>query len=197
MRQTENIRRHIGETVTIRWGVSRGRNTYGYTTCSLRNHRGQRVAACNGGGYDMRGTVVGHWLAATFPKELNALKPSDMPEHGGERRLYGLSYHDPTYDPGKAIVGEDCDDRTFGERGAGKTVEQAEKDGDTVGLERYQAFHKASSPVPSKRHTVPLIDGACGISSVMHIAHAIGIGLDEVHHSSKLNVYAITDARKK
>lgn len=78
---TENQRRHVGETLTIRWGTSKGRDTYGYTTCSLRNHRGQKVAACNGGGYDMRGTVIGNWIAATFPKELCALEPADMPEH--------------------------------------------------------------------------------------------------------------------
>jgi hypothetical protein len=81
MKQTENIRRHLGETLTIRWGTSKGRDTYGYTTCSLRNQRGKRVAACNGGGYDMRGTVIGNWLAATFPNELRALKPEDMPKN--------------------------------------------------------------------------------------------------------------------
>jgi hypothetical protein len=77
---TENQKRHIGETLTIRWGTSKGRDTYGYTTCSLRNQRGEKVAACNGGGYDMRGTVIGNWIAATFPKELCSLKPEDMPE---------------------------------------------------------------------------------------------------------------------
>lgn len=79
MKNTENIRRHIGESVTIRWGTSRGRDSYGYTTCSLRNQRGERVAACNGGGYDMRGTVLGDWLARTFPNELRAIKAADMP----------------------------------------------------------------------------------------------------------------------
>lgn len=79
MKQTENLRRHIGESVTVKWGTSRGRDSYGYTTCSLRNQRGERVAACNGGGYDMRGTVLGDWLARTFPNELRALKESDMP----------------------------------------------------------------------------------------------------------------------
>lgn len=78
-RLSENARRHIGETLTIRWGTSRGADSYGYTTCSLRNHRGERVAACNGGGYDMRGTVIGNWIAATFPKELRALRSEDMP----------------------------------------------------------------------------------------------------------------------
>jgi hypothetical protein len=69
----------IGKTLQISWGVSRGRGTEGYTTCSLRNQDGRRVAYCNGGGYDMRGTVVGHWVAAAFKKELCALKPEDMP----------------------------------------------------------------------------------------------------------------------
>lgn len=81
MKQTENIRRHLGETITIRWGTSRGQDTYGYTTCSLRNSRGNKIAACNGGGYDMRGTVLGDWLARTFPNELCALKADKMPSH--------------------------------------------------------------------------------------------------------------------
>ena len=255
---TENMRRHLGETVTIRWGTSRGQDSYGYTTCSLRNHRGERVAACNGGGYDMRGTVLGNWLAATFAKELCALKPADMPaqshweperarvcagkcckEHqdralarlveSGEnckgadwelpklgedcfecptcagatrqsrngktiddgRYFYGLTFHDPNYDPGQAIVGRDCADRTLGEGGAGATVAEAEKAGKSFGLERLQAAYKASSKHATKRHTVPSIDGACGVSSVMQIAQALGLSLRQVVDTAKLDVYLI------
>jgi hypothetical protein len=261
---TENQRRHLGESITIRWGTSRGQDTYGYTTCSLRNQRGKRVAACNGGGYDMRGTVLGNWIARTFANELCALTPAQMdpqshwqPKHArqcdgkcaedyraaftnavageintvaGEtpepaplpdlpddcfecpvckgatrasrdgkridegRYFYGLTFHDPDYDPGKAVIGKDCSDRTFSGQSNGKTVEQAEKDGDTVGLERYQAFYSASSKVPTERHRIPLIDGACGVSSVMRILNAIGLSLEKVHDSSKLDIYVIREA---
>lgn len=200
-RLTENARRHLGESLTIRWGTSRGRDTWGYTTCSLRNHRGQRLAACNGGGYDMRGTVIGHWIAATFPRELCKLKPADFPmKHGrypaedDHRELYGLTYHDPNYDPGKAVIGEGCQDRTLG--GAeGQTVAEAEAANKSFGLERYQAIYRASSPVPTARHTVPSIDGGCGISSVLDILRAIGLTLRKVADTKRLDVYIIDRAK--
>lgn len=172
-RLSENARRHIGETLTIRWGVSRGRNSYGYTTCSLRNHHGKRVAACNGGGYDLHGTVIGEWIARTFPKDLRKLS---VP-------FTGLSWHDPSFNPGKAITAD-----------ASKTVEEAEAAGESLGLDRYQAFYAASSDVPTKQHTVPLINGGCGLSSMMRILRAIGLDLHEAASTSKLDVYTITKA---
>lgn len=189
-RLTQNAQNQLGKTLRIRWGVSVGQDTYGYTTCSL-SVDGKRQAACNGGGYDMKGTVIGSWIARTFSKELCALKPADFPESRGQRELYGLTFHDPNYDPGKAVIGEGCDDRTLGEKGKDKTVAQAEADGDSFGLERYQAVYKASSPVPTKRHTIPSIDGACGLSSVLAIFHAIGLDLRQVVNTSKLDVYEV------
>lgn len=254
-RLSENARRHVGETVTIRWGVSRAQNSYGYTTCSLRNHHGKRVAACNGGGYDLKGTVIGAWVATTFPKELNKLPLNAFPkrshferaEHprrvcrntmciverieagaaaeseeampylphdcekcpkcGSEteidhndgrvvddgRGLYSLTFHDPNYDPGKAVIGKDCHDRTLG-TSEGETVAEAEAAGKSLGLERYQAVYAASSPTPTKRHTVPSIDGACGVSCVLNILRAIGLDLHQVASTSKLDVYTIVKA---
>jgi len=252
-RLTPNQKNWLNQTITIRWTTSRGRDSYGYTVASLRDQRGRLMARCNGGGYDMRGTVLGHFIAGVFHKELLRLRPQDMPANShwqhdhtricdgdckkkcdsqymeavmndtatpllprldsncfecpvckgptrdsGDgkqvddgRYFYGLTYHDPDYDPGKAVIGKDCSDRTFSGKSEGKTVEQAEKDGDTVGLERYQAFYSASSKVPSRRHRAPLIDGACGVSSVMNIANAIGLSFDKVHSDSKTDVYQI------
>jgi hypothetical protein len=192
MKRTENIRPHIGETITIRWGTSRGQNSYGYTTCSLRNDRGQKIAACNGGGYDLKGTVLGDWIAKTFAKELMALRLEEMPkEHSlGRQGFYGLTYHNPNFNPGKAVIGKDCDDRTMG-GSEGQTVEQAEAAGKSMGLDRYQAFYCDSSPIPTKVHTIPLIDGAVGESSVLRILNALGLSLRRVRNSSKLDVYAI------
>lgn len=264
---TENQRRHLGETISIRWGTSRGRDTYGYTTYVLRNDRGVKVAGCNGGGYDMRGTVVGHWITAAFPDELRALKPKDMPENshwqheraricadkcheeahakfmdalaascegadkipgpdhkklaedcwecpvcGGKtvpsrdgKRIddghyfYGLTFHDPNYDPGKAVIGKDCTDRTLTKKDGqseGKTVEQAEKENVSFGLERLQAVYRASCKHATKRHTIPSIDGACGFDTVLKILNAIGLTLRKVHDTSKLDVYSIEQYKK-
>lgn len=198
----------------FKWGTSRGRDSYGYTTCSLYAD-GIRVAACNGGGYDMRGTCLGHFLAGAFADRLRQrisaepVKCERCDGRGGwetsqgpatcsrcngsgkaPRELYGLTFHDPDYDPGKAIVGKDVSDRTLG--GApGMTVEEAEKAGLTVGLERYQAFYRASSPAPDEKHRVPLIDGACGMSSVEAIGRAIGLSLKFVTQNSRHDVYIL------
>jgi len=262
MKTTQNIRDHIGQSITITWGTSRGRDSYGYTTAVLRDGNGKKVASTCGGGYDMRGTVVGDWLARTFPNELLKLKEKDMPAHShfqnerarvcdamcknefqklvneaimedktsdeikamsqtklpddcyecptckGRTRpsrdgktindghyLYGLTFHDPNYDPSKAVIGKDCSDRTLTKGDVdseGKTVAEAEKAGNSFGLERLQAVYKASSKFATKRHTIPSIDGACGMSSVMQIANAIGIGLKSVSDTKKLDVYVIT-----
>jgi hypothetical protein len=237
------------DTFEFRWTVSRGRDTYGYNICSLFVND-KKVSACNGGGYDMKGTSLGNYIARAYADRLNALKPEDMeaqshwerakyprqlcealcwldgdkpdeskqslphdtrtcPHCGAQTRtdfqdgklvedgryFYGLTYHDPNYDPGKAVVSTDCDDRTLG--GApGLTVDEAEKQGKSLGLERYQAFYRASSKVPTERHTVPSIDGACGTSAVERIMKAIGLTLEYVPtRSKKSDVYILRDAR--
>lgn len=228
-------------TLEIKWTVSRGRDSYGYNVCTLFVD-GMKAARCNGGGYDMKGTVLGSWLAKAYADRLLKLTAADMPAHthwqpaekprricdtclmasiksdvegyrlpaealvcpkcGSETRqdhhdgatiedgryFYGLTFHDPNYNPGKAVIGEGCDDRTLSDReGAGLTVEEAEAKGISLGLERLQAAYRASSKTPTERHTVPLIDGACGWSSVEQIANAIGITL-EWHRTRSKNL---------
>jgi hypothetical protein len=111
-----------------------------------------------------------HWERAKNPKHANDGRRVDE-----GRYFYGLTFHDPNFDPGTAVVGQGCDDRTLGLKAKGKTVAQAESDGESHGLERYQSLYRASSPVPTKRHRIPSIDGACGESSVAQIGKAIGI----------------------
>ncbi len=241
-----------------KWTVSRGRESYGYNICSLYVD-GKKVSSCNGGGYDMKGTALGNWIARKFEKELLALKPEDMPEQShwernAERNVYececkkckyefrmeisselptcpicknskdmdvsivygtlgmndgkrvvdgryfyGLSFHDPDYDPGKAVIGENCTDRTITKDGEaiGMTVEEAEKEGKSLGLERYQAFYSASSKTPTERHIVPLIGGACGISSVEAIMKAIGCRLEFVSERSKSSTYILRCGKER
>lgn len=248
-------------SLEFKWSVSRGRDTYGYAICTLYAN-GDRVARCNGGGYDMKGTCLGSFIAKAYADRLLNLSPEEMPENshweserarvcvgacadtyqtalmaavesgdverfkasvsmeklpedcftcpacGGDTRqsrdgkrvndgryFYGLSFHNPNFDPGKVVIGEGCQDRTLGKGAEGKTVEAAEAEGESFGLERYQAFYKASSKQPSKLHRVPLIDGACGFSSVESIMKAIGLSL-EWHkvRGSKLELYTLHDA---
>lgn len=56
----------------IKWTVSKGRETYGYNICSLYED-GIKVQSCNGGGYDMEGTVLGDYIANKFQKELKSM----------------------------------------------------------------------------------------------------------------------------
>lgn len=48
--------------LSLSWGTSRGRETYGYTICRLTDDSTGKVYRCMGGGYDMVGTVFGLWL---------------------------------------------------------------------------------------------------------------------------------------
>tara|TARA_R100000734_G_C3208914_1_gene24830 strand:+ start:39 stop:515 length:477 start_codon:yes stop_codon:yes gene_type:complete len=128
----------------FKWTVSKAVNTYGYNICTLLVN-GDKVSRCNGGGYDMQGTCLGDWIEREFKDELLQLKET----------FYGLTFHDPNWQPPLKIV-------------------EREKEGKSLGLERYQDFYKQSNDVPTKTHTIPLIDGACGINSVEKILNAIG-----------------------
>lgn len=64
--------RHINN-LTLTWSTSRGQETYGYNIARLDSYAaGKRYRTC-GGGYDMTGTVVGHWLEAEHQTELQHL----------------------------------------------------------------------------------------------------------------------------
>ena len=172
------------KTLQFIWTTSRARDTKGYNVCTLRVD-GVKVAAECGGGYDMTGSALGTYIASAFAERLRILTPEDMPNHQGSRQFYGLTFHDPNYDPGTATIGQDADDRTIGETCEGKTVAQAEADGESLGLERYQATYAASSRHATERHTIPSIDGACGFSSVERIMEAIGVSLRRMETSSE------------
>ncbi len=76
-----------GALLSFKWTVSRGRYSYGYNICSLYVD-GKKVASCNGGGYDMKGTVLANWVESVFYEELKKLKPADF---------YGLSIYNKNY----------------------------------------------------------------------------------------------------
>ena len=168
------------KTLEFKWTVSRGRDTYGYNICSLRVND-QKASSCNGGGYDMEGTALGDWVAQNFKSELLKLEiPFNMRNGEKIQEYYGLTFHDPNYDPGKAVID-------------GETVSKREEKGKSIGLERYQSFYSASSRVPTKKHTIPLIDGACGFSSVEKILNAIGYELQYIDGRKNHNIYSLTE----
>jgi len=89
----------------IKWTVSRGRDTYGYNICTLRVDS-DKVARCDGGGYDMVGTCIGAWLLATFPDRLKTI----LAFNGDHRRdgFYGLEFREPkTFDRHESYIDGD------------------------------------------------------------------------------------------
>lgn len=80
-------------TIEFRWSISRGRDTYGYNICSLWLNGAEKVASTCGGGYDMKGTVLGAFIREYFPEQL---KKMDAGKH------YGLTFWNPN---GKGVRG--------------------------------------------------------------------------------------------
>lgn len=77
----------------IRWGISRGRLTYGYNICTVIDERTGKRYSCNGGGYDMVGTSFGRWLGDVKQAELQALADKHGPsaQHRGQvAGFYGM-----------------------------------------------------------------------------------------------------------
>lgn len=66
---TKNSTETRTRSLVIRWGTSRGAETYGYTTCSA-SIDGKRLGACNGGGYDMQGTAIALAIVAEYGARL-------------------------------------------------------------------------------------------------------------------------------
>jgi len=59
--------------LNFKWTVSRGRETYGYNICTVKDTRRETNHRCNGGGYDMQGTSFALWLMATYPDRLASM----------------------------------------------------------------------------------------------------------------------------
>lgn len=78
--------------VTVRYGTSRGRDTYGYTTCTLSVAGKGRRGHCSGGGYSLIGTVIGEWLERDFSEQLKMLNFGKLRKIGYE--LCGIRFID-------------------------------------------------------------------------------------------------------
>ena len=86
-------------SLMLSWSVSKGRYTYSYNIARLDDASTGKRYRCNGGGYDMIGTVFGEWLQDVYQAELKAhVATLDQVECGyavaGYKRiekLYGLT----------------------------------------------------------------------------------------------------------
>lgn len=66
---TKNSTETRTRSLVIRWGTSRGAETYGYTTCSA-SIDGKRMGTCKGGGYDMQGTAIAEAVVKEYGARL-------------------------------------------------------------------------------------------------------------------------------
>lgn len=130
--------------IRIKWGTSRGRNTYGYTICTLYAN-GKKEISTNGGGYDMQGTVLARYIVRYYLPRLLTLTGNHGSEYDGTG-FYGLMF--------------------YGRDGSRSKVYRGEAD--AVSL-----------------------DGACGWSSMIQIAEAIGLEIKYLEE----NHYLLTDKR--
>lgn len=118
--------------LTLSWSISRARDTYGYDVCLLDDRLTGKRYRCNGGGYDMIGTVFGEWLQDVYQKELSALLQSKPYELGQYGTCAAAKSHPEFY-------------------GA--------------------VLNTANGQVS--------LDGACGIESMIRLAEAIGLEVEE------------------
>ena len=112
------------------------------------------------------------------------------------RYFYGLRFYDPNYDVLTAKL-ERCDNTFTKPEDVGKTFRQLQKEGKIVDLDILRGWYKQTSPYATARHTQPIIDGACGESSVLRILNAIGLTLEKIHDSRKLDIYVIREHKTK
>ena len=79
------------------WSTSRGRDTYGYNICRLKDRNTGTRFRTIGGGYDMQGTVLADWLSHNFGDWLATLTPYYDFENGqptvNKSGEYGLYRH--------------------------------------------------------------------------------------------------------
>ena len=68
------------EYLSVKWTISKARDTYGYNVVTLRDKSGHKYVA-NGGGYDMTGTVFAAWLQENHQDEL-------LDEHNSAHVIY-------------------------------------------------------------------------------------------------------------
>lgn len=87
--------------LSLSWGVSKGRDSFGYPICRLDDRNNGRRFRTNGGGYDMIGTVFGKWLEANYQKELLNIQGNafmiwsakfGLIENKGDNRFYGMTH---------------------------------------------------------------------------------------------------------
>lgn len=84
-------------TLSLRWTVSRARDTEGYNIVTLTNGKGAKFQTL-GGGYDMCGKVFGHWLMAEYGDKIKEqVIPYGYDNENAKDGIYGFFTKDGRY----------------------------------------------------------------------------------------------------
>lgn len=156
--------------LSLSWSTSRGHDTYGYNICRLdaQTTDGMKRYRASGGGYDMTGTVFGNWLTENYQDRLLKIA----------RRAY------------YAYDGKDSGVRVRkGDQARTEWTGTPARPKVTPGL-LYGMTHYTST----KR---VVLDGGCGIESMMTIARAIGLDVQTVgNRKGHTTGFIVTDTRE-
>lgn len=80
------------KSLRLKWTVSRGQNTYGYNVCTLYVD-GVKYTSCNGGGYDMEGTVLAEYIKDTYLDRIKALEGNSGSLDKTGTGYYSIMFH--------------------------------------------------------------------------------------------------------
>lgn len=147
-------------SLQLSWGISKGRDTYGYNICRLdapgyypKNSGTDNPPfvqpkryRCSGGGYDMTGTVVGNWLQSRYQDRLMQL--AQAPSRIG----------------------------TFLYRDEDGRLQRAKESADRKNVLYGSTYY----PAHGEKDAYVSLDGACGLSSMRAIAEAIGLSIKSI-----------------
>lgn len=156
--------------LTISYGTSRGRDTYGYTLVTLRENGTKKASAC-GGGYDMRGTVFANWLEAEYQTQLLELARK-------ETRVFPQSNWNGSSGDESNYVSVPVDRKT-------------ELYGGTY-------YANGSGGYDGEKDKPPHVslEGGCGFSSIQRIAEAIGLTVNLINAGKNSDVIVVTETRE-
>jgi len=166
----------VNHELRIKYGTSRAANTYGYGLVSLYDG-GKKVAACNGGGYDMRGTVFGEWLEKTYQERLVALAKATKGAFA-RANWNGELGDESNYVRLPADRKVELYGGTYYENGSRESVHGRK------GAQKY---------IAKPPHVT--LDGGCGFESIYRIAKAIGLNVRTVDAGKKLDILLIEDTK--
>jgi hypothetical protein len=160
----------------FKWTTSRGRDTYGYNICSLWVRERKEATTC-GGGYDMKGKVLGDFIEKRFQDRLLKL----------HRRAGSRVSIAPEGSPA-AKAGKGYKRLTTKARNKFRPV--WDNHGELYGM---TAYYKRGEVKPYEIS----LDGACGVESMRRIGRAVGLSFSYQYANASETVYLMTDKRAK